>query len=217
MTTKLWTKLAGSALTAVIAISAAATANASAAPAAPMARSQAEESAVPSPSTRVSGVLTDPQGLPLAGVELHFQGRISHDMYTIHTRARGSFSIALPPGLYDLRGEHGEIITSGVRVGERAVHLGHVQTPAPLAPTRLFDRQTIGEAIVQSQAPSGARVRPSGGGVGAVAVIPAPHPVVQGGTPEGKAKAPAQVIPTEIEKQLELPQSPQPKIGAPSS
>jgi hypothetical protein len=217
MTTKLWAKLASGALAAVFAIGAASTAEAleyAPPPVSTMEQSTEAESAIPSPSTRVSGTLADRQGHPLTHVELHFQGRINSDIYTIHTRTGGSFSIALPPGVYDLRGEHGAIIVSGVKVGQHPVNLGQVQTPAPLAPTRLFDRQEIGEAIVHSPAPAGARVLAPGGPVAPIAVLPAPHPRVQG-TPSGKAMAPASVIPMGVEKQIQLPPGAKPIIGGP--
>jgi hypothetical protein len=165
MTTKLWITLAIGALAAELAIGAVPIADAvesAPAPASATQQSTAAEPAMPSPSTPVSGVLTDPQGHPLAHIELHVQGQINPDIYTVRTGAGGSFSIALPPGIYDLRGEHGAIIVAGVRIEHRAVSLGPVQTPAPLAPTRLFDRQAIGEAIVSSPAPAGARMAPRG-------------------------------------------------------
>lgn len=175
----------------------------------------AGEPAIPSPSVKVRGVLTSRQGQPIVDFELHFQGLINPDIYTIHTRAGGSFSIALPPGVYELRGEHGEIIVPKVKVARPAVNLGSVETPVPLAPTRLFDRQAIGEAIVHSSAPAAARVHP-GGPLAPVAVIPAPHPIVQG-TPEGKAMAPAQVVPSGVSEQVQLPPGAKSAIGEPSA
>lgn len=215
MTTKLWAKLAGGVLVAALAIGAAPIADAVESPPsrALATRPMAAESTIPSPSVRVSGVLTTRQGQPVVHFELHFQGRINPDIYTIHTRAGGAFSIALPPGIYDLRGEQGEIIAPKVNVARQAVNLGNVETPAPLAPTRLFDRQAIGEAIVNSPAPAAARVHP-GGPLAPVAVIAAPHPIVQG-TPEGKAMAPAQVVPAGVSKQVQLPPGIKPTIGAP--
>lgn len=217
MRTKLWAKLASCALAAALVLGAVHIAEAVESvsqPAAPSAQSEASEAAIPSPSVPVSGFLTDPQGHPLMGFELHFQGQVNHDAYTVRTRAGGSFSTALPSGVYDLRGEHGEIIASRIRVYQRALSVGHVETPAPLAPTRLFDRQAMAEAILESPAPSGARVRAPGGGVGPVAVIPAPHPMVEG-APGGKAMAPARVIPMGIEQQLQLPAGASPTIGSP--
>ena len=208
MTTKLWATLASGALAAALAIGAAPIAGAASyemPPAPTPAQTETGEAAIASPSTRVSGVLTDPQGHPLAGVELHFQEVISQDMFTVRTHAGGSFATALPSGPYDLRDENGAIIVSGVRVGRQTVSMGHVETPAPLAPTRLFDRQVIGEAIVHSPAASGALVRAPGGPVGPVTVVPAPHPLVQGGTPAGKAKAPAEGIPMGVEQQTQVP------------
>ncbi len=214
MTTKLSAKLAIGALAAALAIGVAPVAGAaeSAAQAAPVQTAPA----IPSPSTPVGGVLTDPHGHPLPRVELHFQGRVNPDIFTIRTRADGSFSTALPPGIYDLRDEHGAIIADGVTVARSAVSLGRVEAPAPLAPTRLFDRQAMGEVIVKSPAPSGAYVPAPGEVPAPVAVIPAPHPLVQGGTAGGKRMAPAQVVPMGVEQQLQLPPGAETTIGVPS-
>lgn len=210
MTTKLSIKLAIGALAVALTIGAA--------PLTEAAESAAEAitaPVMPAPSTPVSGVLTEPQGQPLAHVELHFQGQVNPDIFTVRTRADGSFSTALPPGVYDLRDDRGAIITGSVIVGQSAVSLGHVEAPAPLAPTRLFDRQAIGEVIVKSPAPSGAYVPAPGQALAPVAVIPAPHPLVQGGAAGGKAMQPAQVVPMGVEQQIEIPPGADTTIGFP--
>jgi hypothetical protein len=171
--------------------------------------------AIPSPSTPVSGMLTDPHGQPLARVELHFQGRVDPDIFTVRTRANGSFSTALPPGTYDLRDEHGAIIAEELTVGRSAVSLGQLESPAPLAPTRLFDRQEIGEVIVKTPAPSGAYVPAPGEAPTSVAVMPIANPLVQGGAAGGKPMAPAQVVPMGIEQQLQVPPGAETTVGVP--
>ncbi|MGH7914761.1 MAG: hypothetical protein ACREPW_08935, partial [Candidatus Binataceae bacterium] len=54
-------------------------------------------------STAVTGVLAASGSGPVSGYELHFQGLVSGNMYTVRTKADGTFSTMLPQGVYDLR------------------------------------------------------------------------------------------------------------------
>ncbi len=220
MTTRLSALLAIGAIAAALAIGAAPTADAadaaaqSVAPAAGSAPTQPIAATIPSPSTPVSGVLTDPHGQPLANMEIHFQGRVDPDIFTVRTGAGGAFATVLPPGIYDLRDEHGAIIAADVAVGRGATSIGRVEAPAPLAPTRLFDRQAVSPVIVKTRAPAGAYVPAPG--EAPVAVMPVASPPVQGGA-GGRAMVPAEVIPTGVEQQLEVPPGAETEIGAPSA
>jgi hypothetical protein len=157
-------------------------------------------------STAVTGVLAAPEaGEPLAGHELHFQNRIGGNVYIVQTGANGAFSTMLPQGVYDLRGKHGAVIASGVTVGQSPVNLGQVTPPTPYDVWRLFQRQEIGQAIVKSPAPATAYV-PSPGEVPLpIAVTPIKSPPVMGAGPGGTALAPAQVMPSQIQEQTEIP------------
>jgi hypothetical protein len=157
-------------------------------------------------STTVTGVLTAPEaGEPLAGHELHFQDRISGNIYTLRTGANGAFSTMLPEGVYDLRGKHGAVIARGVIVGQSPVNLGQVNPPGPYNVWRLFERQEVGQAIVKSPAPTTAYVPSPGETPQAIAVTPIVSPPVLGAGPGGAPLAPAQVMPAQIQEQTEIP------------
>ena len=81
-------------------------------------------------STAVTGVLaaSESGGQP-GGHELHFQNRISGNIYTVRTEPNGAFSTMLPEGVFDLRGMHGAIIVRSVTVGQSPVNLGQVHSP----------------------------------------------------------------------------------------
>ena len=136
-------------------------------------------------STTVTGVLAAPEaGEPLANHELHFQERVSGNIYTLRTAANGAFSTVLPEGVYDLRGKHGAVIARGVIVGQSPVNLGQVNPPGPYNVWRLFERQEVGQAIV---------------------VTPITSPRVMGAGPGGAPLAPAEVMPARIQEQTEIP------------
>jgi len=167
-------------------------------------------------SVPVSGVLTAPGAGPLAGHELHFQERVSGDIYTVRTRADGTFSTTLPQGLYDLRGEHGAVIASAVMVGQSSVNLGQVHPPGLYDVGRLLERQEIGQAIVNTPAPATAYVPSAREGPQPVAVMPIASPPVMGGGPSGQPLPPAVVIPPQLQYRTDLPSSAQvPAAGMP--
>ncbi|MGH7914249.1 MAG: hypothetical protein ACREPW_06325, partial [Candidatus Binataceae bacterium] len=151
-----------------------------------------------------------------SGYELHFQGLVSGNMYTVRTKADGTFSTMLPQGVYDLRGIDGAVLASAVTVGQSPVNLGQVHPPSPYNVWRLFDRQEIGQTIVKSPAPATAYVPNPGEALQPVAVTPVASAQVMGAGPNGKALAPAEVMPAQIQEQTELPSDAQvPAPGMP--
>ncbi|HLK86584.1 MAG TPA: hypothetical protein VKT27_08760 [Candidatus Binataceae bacterium] len=156
-------------------------------------------------STEVSGVFVANQGPAAAGHEMHFQNRVSGNIYTVVSGQGGAFSLRLPPGVYDLRGQHGAIIADGVVVGRSPVNLGQVHPPAPYSIWRWFQRQHVAEAIVQSPAPAAAYVPAAGAMPQAIAVTPIQSPPVMGGGSGGQALPPAEVMPPQVQEQTALP------------
>ena len=106
----------------------------------------------------VSGVYTSRGGKPLADHQLHFENRIAGDMYLTRTGYDGSFSSDLPPGTYDLRAERGLIVRPGIRVERADLNLGRVADGAPYDVRRPFERQGIGPALVETEAPATAHL-----------------------------------------------------------
>jgi hypothetical protein len=90
--------------------------------------------------------------------QLHYENRVTSDIFVAPTKPDGSFTADLPPGLYDLRAERGVILASKIRVGSANVNIGHVVEPAPLDVRRLFEHQGVAESIVDSPAPATANV-----------------------------------------------------------
>jgi len=117
---------------------------------------------VSSIAATASGVFTSESGTPLAEHQLHFENRVSGDIYLARTGADGSFSTELPPGLYDLRAERGLVVKAGVIVGQDDVEVGHVTSGAPFDVRRPFEREGIGPALVQTEAPATAHVGAAG-------------------------------------------------------
>jgi hypothetical protein len=157
-------------------------------------------------STGVTGVLAQPEaGQPLGGHELHFQDRVGGNLYMMRTEANGAFSTRLPEGAYDLRGMHGAVIVRGVGVGSNPVNLGPVNPPGPYNVWRFFERQEIGEAIVQSPAPATAYLPPSSGAPLPISVREVRSPAVMGAGTQGQALPPAEVIPPQIYQPTVIP------------
>ena len=110
-------------------------------------------------AARVSGVLTGYESSsPLVSRDLHFQNRITGDIYLSPTHQDGSFAVTLPPGVYSLRTETGAVLVSRVVVGPSDVALGTVSELARFAPQRWFQSQKIAPAILSSSPPSTAFV-----------------------------------------------------------
>jgi hypothetical protein len=110
--------------------------------------------AAPSNAAIVNGVYTSTTGTPLASHQLHFENRISADIYLTHTGADGSFSSELPPGIYDLRAEHGLIIKKGIKVDRDNVSIGRVDEGAPLDARRPFEWEAVAPPILSIEAPA---------------------------------------------------------------
>jgi hypothetical protein len=106
----------------------------------------------------VSGTMSYRNGQPADKRQLHFENRVTSDIFVAPTKPDGSFSAHLPPGVYDLRAERGVVLASRIRVDSNDVSVGHVLEPAPLDVRRLFERQTVAEALVESPAPATANV-----------------------------------------------------------
>jgi hypothetical protein len=164
------------------------------------------EVAIQRMSTAVTGVLaaSESGGQP-GGHELHFQNRISGNIYTVRTEPNGAFSTMLPEGVFDLRGMHGAIIVRSVTVGQSPVNLGQVHSPGPYEFWRLVEWQEIGPAIVKSPAPATAYIPAAGEAPLPIAITPIASPRVMGAGPNGEALPPAEVMPTPIYEQMEIP------------
>jgi len=108
----------------------------------------------------VSGVYTNRGGAPLSDHQLHFQNRVSGDMYLTRSGGDGSFSADLPPGIYDLRAERGLVIRSGIVVGPTPVSVGRVNDGELMSDVlrEPFERQGIAPALVDVAAPATAHV-----------------------------------------------------------
>lgn len=109
-------------------------------------------------AAQVAGTLTGYESsTPLGNRYLHFENVATHDIYMTPTGADGSFSVNLPPGLYDLRTERGAILARRI-VGSSRDAIGAVSDLAPLSPARLFELQAIAPAQVYSPAPATANL-----------------------------------------------------------
>ena len=106
----------------------------------------------------VRGTMTYRNGQPADKRELHFENRVTDDIYIAPTKTDGSFSADLPPGVYDLRAERGVVLDSKIHVDNQDVNIGHVVEPAPLDVRRPFEHEGVAEAIVDSPAPATANI-----------------------------------------------------------
>ena len=107
----------------------------------------------------VSGVYTTRgDGKPLADHQLHFENRVSGDIFLARTASDGSFASDLPPGIYDLRAEHGLIVKSKVVVNADDLNVGRITDGAPLDVRRPFEREGIGPALLDTEAPATAHL-----------------------------------------------------------
>jgi hypothetical protein len=115
--------------------------------------------ATPALAARVSGTLKGYEtAAPQKGVYLHFENRVTRDVYMTLTAEDGSFGAQLPPGVYRLRGERGAVLAGPITVGVANAALGPVSDLAPYAPARLCGLQYLAPAILTSPAPSTANI-----------------------------------------------------------
>jgi hypothetical protein len=116
-------------------------------------------SAPPLWAAPVAGTLTGYESsTPLGNRYLHFENVATHDIYMTPTGPGGSFSVDLPPGVYDLRTERGAILARRIVVDPRASTIGAISDLAPLSPVRLCELQAIAPAQVYSPAPATANL-----------------------------------------------------------
>jgi hypothetical protein len=106
----------------------------------------------------VSGRLFNRDGKALGDHQLHFENRISGDIYLARTEGDGSFSTELPPGSYDLRAERGLVVKSNIVVDASDVGIGQIFEGAPLDLRRPFEREGIGPSLVDTGAPATAHL-----------------------------------------------------------
>jgi hypothetical protein len=109
-------------------------------------------------AANASGTMSYRDGKPAERRQLHYENRITNDIYVAPTKPDGSFAADLPPGWYDLRAERGVILASKIRVDKGDVNVGHVVEPAPLDLRRLFEHEGVADTIVFSPAPATANV-----------------------------------------------------------
>jgi hypothetical protein len=135
----------------------------------------------------VSGVLTEYEGPPAKDRQVHFENRLSGDMFLVATGDDGAFAADLPPGTYDLRGERGLVIKGRIVVDREAVNLGTVRHPPPLDVRKPFQREGIAETIVESAAPATANVGPGAQRLKDEADAPGAAPTASASAPTAQA------------------------------
>jgi len=111
-------------------------------------------------AARVGGIYVDSRGTPLPDHQLHFQNRISGDMYLARSASDGSFSADLPPGVYDLRGARGLKLKEEIVVEDAPLAVGKVKDGTLLSAVVRgpFERQGIAPILVDTAAPATAHV-----------------------------------------------------------
>ncbi len=156
-------------------------------------------------AANVSGSMMYRDGKPADKRQLHYENRVTGDIYVAPTKPDGSFTADLPPGVYDLRAERGVILASNIRVDTADVDIGHVVEPAPLDLRRPFERQGVAETLVDSPAPATANVT-SGRAIAAmrygheaIAPMGAPGTPAPANTPLGEATPVAAASPSTME------------------
>ncbi len=135
----------------------------------------------------VSGTYSDRKGTPLAGHQLHFENRISGDIFLTPTGGDGSFSADLPPGAYDLRAERGLVLYHDLQVDHGAVNLGRVEDGAPLDVRRPFEREGIAPSMIESSAPATAHLHAANGSGAASPPAAAPAQSAAAAAPSAQA------------------------------
>ena len=108
-------------------------------------------------AANVSGILTGADGRPAGGSQIHFEQRLTHDLFLLRTDSDGKFSIDLPPGAYDLRGDRGAMISAGIVVDDGDLALGKLVACGGWS---IFHREGVPEGLVTTPAPSTANLPP---------------------------------------------------------
>ena len=106
----------------------------------------------------VGGALTTRDGNPAPDRQIHFENRVTADIFLVRTGSDGRFSADLPRGHYDLREERGPIIRAAIAVGASEQDLGKVAEPDRGFWCNLFEMEVLGPAIVRTPAPSTANL-----------------------------------------------------------
>jgi hypothetical protein len=109
-------------------------------------------------AANVSGLMSYRDGRAADRRQLHYENRVTNDIFVAPTKPDGSFTADLPPGIYDLRAERGLVLVSRIRVDNEDINVGHVVEPAPLDVRRPFEREGVAEALVDSPAPATANI-----------------------------------------------------------
>ena len=109
-------------------------------------------------AANVSGMMTYRDGKPADRRQLHYENRVTNDIYVAPTKPDGSFTADLPPGFYDLRAERGVVLASRIRVDNDDVNLGHVVEPPMLDVRRPFEHEAVADTIIDSPAPATANL-----------------------------------------------------------
>ena len=109
-------------------------------------------------AANVSGMMSYRDGKPADRRQLHYENRVTNDIFVAPTKPDGSFTADLPTGFYDLRAERGVILASKIRVDNDDINIGHVVEPAPLDVRRLFEHEGVAETLVDSPAPATSNV-----------------------------------------------------------
>jgi hypothetical protein len=158
-------------------------------------------------AANVSGMMSYRDGRAAERRQLHYENRVTSDIFVAPTKPDGSFTADLPPGFYDLRAERGVVLASNIRVDSADVNVGHVVEPAPLDVRRLFEHESVAETILESPAPATANVisgRPLAAmkyGYEAVAPMAAPGTPAPESTPLGEATPVAAASPSAMPTQ----------------
>ena len=67
-------------------------------------------------AANVSGLMSYRDGKAADRRQLHYENRVTNDIFVAPTKPDGSFTADLPPGVYDLRAERGVVLASKIRV-----------------------------------------------------------------------------------------------------
>jgi hypothetical protein len=109
-------------------------------------------------AANVSGLMSYRDGKAADRRQLHYENRVTNDIFVAPTKPDGSFTADLPPGVYDLRAERGVVLASKIRVDSDDINVGHIVEPAPLDVRRLFEHQGVADTILESPAPATSNV-----------------------------------------------------------